>query len=133
MRAETIAAVFGDGVAVIERAARRLGGPMAGGGARLGADGRFGRFAIGVDQAQRLLEGEQHLDRAHDDALERVAADGRQTGRLRRRLHIGWKAVEIEGIARQRPEQIGAATLDARMQRCGMRHMDFLEHVFVIA
>ena len=79
------------------------------------------RRLIGGDEPQRLLAGVNDLNRAHDDALERIAADRPEPGLARQRLHVGGQPVEIQAIARQRPDQIGcraASRTDCNAVEC---------------
>jgi hypothetical protein len=60
---------------VVQAAARRLGDGRAGSRARFDGHRRAVRLLVGAHDAQRLLEREDQLDGAYDDALERIPAD----------------------------------------------------------
>src|SRR5512140_2321078 len=126
-------AVRADPVPVVENSTRRLraGHPDAvpRRDVHPGAPGRF----VGREDAERLVDRINGLHRAHDDALKRISADGRETGRSRELLHGRREPVEIEAVARERPDEIGAALLERRVE--GVRALDVLfgEPAFVVA
>ena len=64
--------------------------------------------------------------------LKRIAADRPKPGLAGQRLHVRWQAVEIQVVARQRPDQIAAAPFQHRLQRGRMRHVAFLEFAVVL-
>ncbi len=50
----------------------------------------------------------------------------------RKRLHVRGQTIEIQAIARQRPDQIAAAAFQHRLQRRRVRHVTFLEFAVVV-
>ena len=76
MRASTIDAVGVQLVAVPQRAARRLAPPAPHSRPWLDVDRGLIRLLVRIDDAQRFRARVHDLDRAHDDAAERVALVG---------------------------------------------------------
>ncbi len=70
--------------------------------------GRVGRLVL-FDDAQRLVAGVEHFHAAHDDALERIAADGPEPGGAGGFPRERREPVEVQAVARQRADQVGAA------------------------
>ena len=88
--------------------------PARGATSTAGAVGRL----VGVDQPQRLVERVEDLDRADDDAAERVAADRRRgPASAAASRASGESRVEVERVAGERPDEVGAALAQARVQR----------------
>ena len=98
-------------------AAGRLGAAETGSSARSDGHRRKRRWLVGRDQPERLLAGVNDLERPHHDALERIAAQWAEPGLSGKGLNRRGKAVEIECVACERPDQIGATPLQQRMQR----------------
>ena len=76
---------------------------------------------------QRLVAGVDHLDRAHHDAAVRVEAWRGRRPPPRRRRGRATKALEVQAIARQRPDQIRAALARSRLQRVRALDVALLE------
>src|SRR5690348_17259084 len=119
-------------IAMVEHAARRLSRGIADAGARDDGDGGLIRPFIRFDDADRLITGIDQLDRPDDDALIGVHANGAETGGARRILGERRQAIEIEAVAGERPDEIGAAVLALpRLQRIRMSDVLLLEMLVV--
>ena len=119
-------------VPVPANAARGLGAAEAGSGARRDRQRRERRRFVGRNQSERLLAGVDDLERAHDDALERVAADGAEPGAPRESLYRCRQAIEVERVACERSDEIGTTPLHRRMQSGRMRDLPLLELRLVV-
>src|SRR5215813_1813188 len=91
-------------VPVVEHPAGGLGDAVPRGCPGGHGDGRPGGRAIVFDQPQRLLDRADDLDRAHDDAAERIAALGPEPGLGRGVRRRWWPASPARwGTGRDRP------------------------------
>ena len=120
-------------VAVIEQPARRLGRAEADAGARRDRDGRrLFRLLVGGDDPQRLVAGVEHLDRADHDAAVGIGAGSAEPGRARRLLRERRQTVEIQAVAGERSDEVGAAAAKVRVQRRRALDLRFLEMLVVL-
>ncbi len=100
---------------MIEKAARGFRGGVAGRGARRDVEERPRRRLVRRDQPQRFVAGVEDLDRAHDDAAERIPADGTEASGPRRLSRERREPLSVERVARERPAQVGAALAEPRL------------------
>ncbi len=113
-------AVVVDLIAVVQQATGRLGGAVPDRASRRDLDRGRIRLLVARDDRERVVACLHELDRAHDDALKRVAADRPQTGLARGVAGQRTQLCRGQRVARERPRQICAALADARVQRVGV-------------
>ena len=86
-------------------------------------DGRPRGDLVPLDQPDRLLDGEEDLEAADDDALEWVADDRTQPHFASRLLDQLRQAVEVERITGEGPDVIGPSPDHRRLERVRVRNV----------